>query len=292
MRRVPATVVLAAVLLAAGCAEAGGGAGPSADGGGVRVVAAFYPVAEAARRVGGSRVRVDDLTPAGVEPHDIELTSRQVDRIEGADVVLYVGGGFQPAVERVARRQGDRAIDVRPVAVRGSADPHFWLDPVLYRDAVDAIARALRGRVPGVAARASAFDAQLDALDADMRSTLSTCTRRVIVTSHAAFGRLAARYGLQQASIAGVSPAAEPDADRLASLARLVERTGTTTVFTEELVSPRVAQALAREAGVRTAVLDPLEGLTASERRAGDDYVSVMRRNLATLAAALGCTPP
>jgi zinc transport system substrate-binding protein len=86
-----------------------------------------------------------------------------------------------------------------------------------------------------------------------------------------------------------LSPESEPDAGRLASIADLVTRTGTTTIFTEELVSPRVADALAREAGVTTAVLNPLEGLSASERRAGDDYVSVMRRNLATLASALGC---
>lgn len=274
-----------AVAVVAGC----GRSGSSGTDGRVRVVAAFYPVAEAARRVGGPGVHVDDLTPAGVEPHDLELTSREVDRLEDADVVLYVGGGFQPAVETVARKRGRAAIDVRPAAVRGSDDPHFWLDPVLYREAVDAVARALSARVAGVPARQRAFDAQLQALDREMRATLSSCARKVIVTSHAAFGHLATRYGLRQESIAGVSPEAEPDADRLASLARLVERTGTTTIFTESLVSPRVADALAREAGVRTAVLDPLEGLSASERRAGDDYVSVMRRNLATLAAALGC---
>lgn len=289
MRRVAAIVTLAG-LVVVGCGRAGSGSG--GDDGRVRVVAAFYPVAEAARRVGGAGVRVDDLTPAGVEPHDLELTSKQVDRIEDADVVLYVGGGFQPAVEKLATRRGARAVDVRPAAVRTSDDPHFWLDPALYRDAVDTIARTLATKVTGVASRRQAFDAELDTLDRDMRSTLSTCERTVLVTSHAAFGHLATRYGLRQESIAGLSPEAEPNADRLASLAKLVVRTGTTTVFTEELVSPRVADALAREAGVRTAVLNPLEGLTAPERRAGDDYVSVMRRNLSTLASALGCATP
>ena len=254
------------------------------------VVASFYPVAYAAQRVGGPSVKVHDLTPAGVEPHDLEITTREVDRMEDADLVLYVGGGFQPAVEDVAKRWVDDPVDVRPASVRASDDPHFWLDPVVYRESVDVIARALATRgVDGVPARRRAFDDELAALDREMRATLSTCDRRTIVTSHAAFDHLATRYGLREEPITGLSPESEPDAGRMASLADLVGRTGTTTIFTESLVSPRVARALAREAGVRTAVLNPLEGLSASERRAGDDYVSVMRRNLAMLASALGC---
>jgi zinc transport system substrate-binding protein len=281
-----AVAVVASAIVVAGC---GGSRAPDA-GGRVDIVASFYPVAYAARRVGGPSVRVHDLTPAGVEPHDLEITTREVDRMEDADVVLYVGGGFQPAVEDVARRWVDRPVDVRPASVRNSDDPHFWLDPVAYRASVDVIAKAIAARgVGGVTARRDAFDGELAALDRDMRAALSTCDRTTIVTSHAAFDHLAKRYDLREEPITGLSPESEPDAGRMATLASLVRRTGTTTIFTEELVSPRVADALAREAGVRTAVLNPLEGLSAPERRAGDDYVSVMRRNVATLASALGC---
>jgi zinc transport system substrate-binding protein len=281
-----AVAVVASAIVVAGC---GGSRAPDA-GGRVDVVASFYPVAYAAQRVGGPSVRVHDLTPAGVEPHDLEITTREVDRMEDADVVLYVGGGFQAAVEDVAKRWVDAPIDVRPASVRDSDDPHFWLDPIAYRASVDVIANALASRgVGGVAARRDAFDSELAALDRNMRATLSTCDRTTIVTSHAAFDHLAKQYGLREEPITGLSPESEPDAGRMAALASLVKRTGTTTIFTESLVSPRVARALAREAGVKTAVLNPLEGLSASERRAGDDYVSVMRRNLATLASALAC---
>jgi zinc transport system substrate-binding protein len=281
-----AVAVVASAIVVAGC---GGSRAPDA-GGRVDIGASFYPVAYAARRVGGPSVRVHALTPAGLEPHDLEITTREVDRMEDADVVLYVGGGFQPAVEDVARRWVDRPVDVRPASVRNSDDPHFWLDPVAYRASVDVIAKAIAARgVGGVTARRDAFDGELAALDRDMRAALSTCDRTTIVTSHAAFDHLAKRYHLREEPITGLSPESEPDAGRMATLASLVRRTGTTTIFTEELVSPRVADALAREAGVRTAVLNPLEGLSASERRAGDDYVSVMRRNVATLASALGC---
>jgi zinc transport system substrate-binding protein len=137
---------------------------------------------------------------------------------------------------------------------------------------------------------AEAYESRLQALDRSFEEGLATCARRVIVTSHAAFGYLADRYGLEQEAISGLSPEAEPDPRRLQELIDLVKERGVTTVFSEELLSPAVAETLAREAGVRTAVLDPLEGLTPEEQQAGEDYVSIMRKNLAVLRSALGCT--
>ena len=275
-------------ILAATTAACGDDDGSGADDGAVRVVAAFYPLAEAARQVGGDVVAVEDLTPAGVEPHDLEMTPGQVDALEDADVVLYVGGGFQPAVEDVAERQGSAAVDLRPAG--GEDDPHFWLDPVEFGAAVERIADALARVRPADRAaferRADGFVDELTALDRDVRAALATCERRTIMTSHDAFAQLARRYDLEQEAIAGLSPESEPDADRLAELADLVARTGVTTVFSEPGVSPRVARTLAREAGVEVAVLDPLE--TAPRR--GRDYVTVMRSNAAALAEALGCS--
>jgi zinc transport system substrate-binding protein len=130
----------------------------------------------------------------------------------------------------------------------------------------------------------------LDALDVRFRDGLAHCDRNVIVTAHEAFGHLARRYGLRQEGVAGLSPDAEPDAERIGQLADLVKRLGVTTIFTEELVSPRIADTLAREAGVKTETMNPLEGLTDRELRRGDDYVSVMDTNLAKLRGALGCS--
>ena len=130
---------------------------------------------------------------------------------------------------------------------------------------------------------------QLAALDARYTDGLANCERKLIVTSHEAFGYLARRYGLEQEGVAGLSPDAEPDPKRLADLTDLVKRDGVTVIFTEELVSPRIADTLAREAGVRTAVLDPLEGLTAAKQKRGATYTSVMDENLAKLRDALGC---
>jgi zinc transport system substrate-binding protein len=289
------TVTVAA--LAAACGS--GGTGSRTADGKAKVVAAFYPVAEAARRVGGDRVAVQDLTPAGAEPHDLELTPDQVDAIQDAAVVFDMGRGFQPAVEHAAGRRSGPTVELlatpplRRVASAAS-DPHVWLDPVLYRELVGEVRRALsrvdpRGREE-YARNAAAFVAEIDAVHARYTAGLRDCRRRTIVTAHAAFGHLARRYGLRQEAIAGISPDAEPSAPRLAALADLVERTGVTTIFTEELVSPRVADALAREVGgLKTATLNPLEGLTPAEQARGDDWASVMRTNLTRLRAALGC---
>jgi zinc transport system substrate-binding protein len=274
------------------------------DDGRLQVVASFSPVAEAARIVGGEHVDVVDLTPPGVEPHDFELGPDDVEAIATADVVLYLGGGFQPAVEEalidaegtvVDVRQGIATIPPPPgeSAADVTADPHVWLDPERYSVMVGTIAEAFARADPqharGYLNRARTFTAALATLDHDFAAGLANCERDTIVTSHAAFGYLAAAYGLRQEPITGLSPEAEPDARRLAELRALVEREGVTTIFTEELLPPEVAETLANEAGVTTAVLNPLETLTESQIEAGAGYVSIMRQNLEILRSALGC---
>ncbi len=159
---------------------------------------------------------------------------------------------------------------------------------------VDEVERALASADPRGKAtftrNAQAFDAQLHALDTRYREGLAHCRRTLIVTSHEAFGYLARAYGLRQQGVSGLSPDAEPDAKRIAELSDLAKRRNVTTIFTETLVSPKLAQTLAREAGgVRTEVLDPLEGLTGKEAAAGDSYITVMDRNLEKLRGALDC---
>ena len=282
-----------------------GSSGSAAQDGKVSVVASFYPLAEAAQQVGGDHVAVDNLTAPGVEPHDLELAPDDVETIATADLVLYLGGGFQPAVEDAVAQAEDAvtldvldAVDTHAApaseAEEGlSVDPHVWLDPARFERIVEAVASALGDADP---ANRSTYDssaqtylAELATLDDAYRTGLSDCARSTIVTSHAAFGYLADSYGLTQVGISGLSPEAEPDAKRLAELRDLVVREGITTIFAEELVSPKVAETLANEAGVTVEVLNPLESLTDEEAQRGEDYVSIMRDNLEKLQAALDC---
>ncbi len=281
-------MAVAAVLLTA-C----GGASKPAANGHLRVVASFYPLAEVARRVGGGRVEVADLTPVGVEPHDFELTTDDVDAIEDAGVVLYVGSGFQPAIAKAVTHRKDGGVDVGR-AVRTGDDPHFWLDPTRMIKAVEQVARVFEDADPDHASayrsNAEAYGRQLRGLDERFAAALTTCQRRVIVTAHGAFGYLAQRYGLTQEAITGISPEAEASPARLATLEKYVREHDVTTIFYEELVPRAFANTLAKAAHVSTSVLSPLEGLTAKEKASGDDYLSVMGRNREALVQALSCS--
>ena len=260
------------------------------------VVAAFYPLAWVAEEVAGDDTQVVNLTPPGAEPHDLELTARDVERVNDADVVLYLGRGFMPALEDAVEGH-EGAIDLleghslREGGEHGDeereepeVDPHVWLDP----NRLAAMAATVAGEL-GDPEAADDLVARLQSLDGEFRDGLATCERREIVTSHAAFGYLADAYDLRQIALTGLSPEAEPSPRALEELVEEVREEGATTVFFESLVSPRLAETVAREAGADTAALDPLEGLAEDELEGGADYVSVMRENLATLREALGC---
>jgi zinc transport system substrate-binding protein len=244
------------------------------------------PLAQLVQAIGDPFVASELVLPAGAEPHDAALDADQIDALERADVVFFIGGGFQPSVEDAVRTH-PRAIDVLAAVAPSSNDPHLWLDPVAMRDAAGVIARALDDAHPGPAS----FDVgvqgatrRFDALHREFRTALASCERRVLITSHEAFGHLAARYDLEQHGITGVSPGSQPDPKRLAGLIDLVRSTGTTTVFAEANEPDDVAGTLARESGVRVAVLDPIERIPE-----GSTYEKRMRANLEVLVEALGC---
>ena len=289
-------IAVAAVALVSGCGS------DEPRSGGRSVVAAFYPLAYAAEEVGGESVSVRNLTPPGAEPHDLELTAGDVADVRDADLVLYLGNGFQPALADAVEGRSGPSLDLftdqtlmegaahhhgaepEPEDEEPELDPHIWLDPMRYATMARAIAREL-----GTPAAADDLVERLHVLDAELTEGLATCERREIVTSHAAFGYLAERYDLEQIPLTGLTPEAEPSAKQLEELVHEVEEEGATTVFFETLVAPELAETVAREASARTAVLDPLEGLTDERRADGADYFTVMHENLVALRQALGC---
>jgi len=293
-------------------AAASGAAPTAAPSGALTVSTSFYPIQYLAQAIGGEHVAVTSVTPTNVEPHDFELSPKDVTALSASSLVLYVSG-FQPSLDdALAQVSGPTVVDLAGSVdlvhhdgveeehedgateaahdhdAAAALDPHFWLDPVRMQAAAKAVEAALAQADP---AHADDYAANLDTLNAtltDLNTSYSTglghCERTTFVTSHAAFGYLADRYSLTQASISGVDPESEPSPAELAEVKKVVESTGTTTIFTEELVSPETAQAVAAETGAQTRVLSPIESAPES-----GDYAGVMRTNLEELRTALSC---
>lgn len=305
--------ILAAIALTAPAATACGG--DDAADGALTVAAAFYPLEEAARGVGGDLVEVVGITPPGQGPHDLQLEPKQVEEIVGADVVFLLGRGFQPQVEAATADAGDdtRVVDLLdrvellPVdpqldgtqgavdgeVLDGDVDPHVWLDPARMIAMVEAMVATLSEVDPDRASEyrsnADAYLEGLTGLDAEYRAALADCASRVVVTSHRAFGYLADQYGLRQIPIAGISPEAEPDPRTLEAIATEAAAEGVTTIFLEELAPPDLAETVASEIGAELSLLDPIEGLTGEQVDSGTSYASIMRENLQRLVDGLGC---
>ncbi len=281
------------------------------------VVASFYPMQYLAEQIGGKHVSVTTLTKPGVEPHDLELSPRQIGGLSDADYVLYLKG-IQPAVDDAIKQSGVKnAVDASKLTKleehgteagddhvhAGSdehghehhgdetgADPHIWLDPVKYAEVAEGVGKSLEKADPDHAAdyrrNTEALVGKIDALNTAYETGLKSTATRTFITTHSAFGYLAERYGLTQEGIAGVDPEAEPSPARINEIHAIAKKNKVTTVFFETLASDRTAKTLARDTGLRTDVLDPLEGIT--DKSKGDDYIEVMRSNLAALQKALG----
>lgn len=302
-------LLLPAALTLAAC-----GAEPASESDRPQVVVSFYALEYAAKQVLGDAADVQTLTQPGVEAHDLELKPSQIADIGSADLVIYLEE-FQPAVDdAVAQSGNERVLDVSGPADlieadgaghadedehadegadddHGDHDPHFWQDPTRVAAVGEAIAAELGATHPDLAeqftANAEALREDMEGLDEEFRTGLEECVRREFVTTHQAFGYLADAYDLTEIGIAGVNPEGEPSPARIAEVHDLAREHGVTTIFFETLTSPAVAEAIAGDLGLQTAVLDPLEGV--SENSPGEDYPSIMRANLEALKQANEC---
>lgn len=325
-RLIPTTAVAGAValgLVAVSACSSSDAAEGGSDGK-LKVVASFYPMQYLAEQIGGANVSVTTLTKPGVEPHDLELKPRQTAELNDSGLILYLKG-VQPAVDDAIAESGvEHKVDAATLTTlenhgtgaghdhgheesgheeaahedehghdgesEAGADPHIWLDPVKYAEVAEGVGKALGKADPDHAAdytkNADALVSKLNGLNTDFEQGLKNSSTKTFITTHSAFGYLAERYGLDQEGIAGVDPESEPSPARIKELQTIAKEEKVTTVFFETLASDRTAKTLADDAGLRTDVLDPLEGIT--DRSKGDDYMEVMRSNLAALQKALG----
>ncbi|MEU8619818.1 metal ABC transporter substrate-binding protein [Streptomyces sp. NPDC048623] len=317
-RLIPTTALAGAVALGLVTLTACGGSSDAADKGGdgkLDVVASFYPMQYLAEQIGGGHVAVNTLTKPGVEPHDLELKPKQIGELGEADLILYLKG-IQPAVDDAIAQAGVKntvdAAGLTKLEAHGTevghehggseeaghedheseagADPHIWLDPVKYAEVAQGVGAAFEKADPAHAAdyrkNTDALVKKLGGLNTAFETGLKNTATRTFITTHSAFGYLAERYHLEQEGISGMDPESEPSPARIKDLQDIAEKDKVTTVFFETLASDKTAKTLATDTGLKTDVLDPLEGIT--DKSKGDDYIEVMQSNLAALQKALG----
>lgn len=262
----------------------------------ITVVTSFYPLYDFASHVAGDRAGVSSLIPPGVEPHDWEPTAGDVTKARSADVLILNGAGFEKWSERIgAKRTVNTSEGIQLVqAAEGGVDPHVWLDPVLAKQQVENIKAALMEADPQNADQygknAAAYIAELDGLDSYIKAELASCKKSDFIAFHDAFSRFAARYGLTQHAIQGISPGGEVLPQRIQEVIGLARQLGIKVVYSEDLVDPRLADVIASElAGGKVLVLSPVEGVTKAEQAAGVGYLEKMRENVAHLKEGLQC---
>lgn len=287
----------------------------------LQVYTSFYPLYDFATKVGGDKVEVTNLVPTGVEPHDYEPSARNIAGLEEADVFIYNGAGMESWADKVlatlettdlvvveasqnielleghTHSHEEEAHDHEEEHAEEAhnheegVDPHVWTSIRNAKIEMENIKNAFVEADPEnkeyYEANYATYAAKFDALDKEFEESLSQFENRDIIVAHEAFGYLCDAYDLNQVAIEGLNSESEPDPARMKEIVEFAKEKNIKVIFFEELVSPKVAETIAKEIGAQTMVLNPLEGLTQEQLEAGEDYLSVMAQNLEALKIAL-----
>lgn len=277
---------------------------PATQTGKLKISASFYPIYFFTSQITKDLVEVKNITPSGVEPHDYEPTAKEIAEIESSDLIILNGGGLEPWADKIKddlKMKKTRLVTVgekfinKKIEEEGEVifDPHTWLSPVIAQKEVEIIVNSLNKIDPKNKDyyRKNADDLleKLTSLDSSYKLGLSNCRRKDVITSHAAFSYLTEEYGLKQLPIAGLSPEEEPSAKQLAKIADFADKNNIKYIFFETLVSPKLSETVASEIGAQTLVLDPIEGISNKDQKAGKNYLTIMKDNLKNLRIALEC---
>ena len=300
-----ATILIVGSVVGYGLHRAGTVGKPFSDDGRLKIMASFYPMYDFAQKVGGDKVEVKDMVPAGTEPHDWEPAATDIRNLEDADVFVYNGADLEHWAEDVLTTlenqdlitaeasDGVELLDGEGDHAHGDngKDPHVWLDPLRAKQEMKNIRDAFCQTDPEnrdyYEANYEKYAGEFDELDQEFREGLADIKSRDIIVAHEAFGYLCNAYDLKQLAIEGLTPDSEPDPAKMQEVIEYAKEFDIHTIFFEELASPKVAKTVAKEVDAVTAVLNPIEGLSEEDIQDGEDYFSVMRKNLAALKMAL-----
>lgn len=283
----------------AGCGRQEGSVSGFQEPDKLSVVTTIYPMYDFVNQIAGDRVEVINLVPAGIEPHDFELSTGDMALIEEAQLFVYNGANMEHFVDKTLQAVTNKNLTIVETAKdleimredNGELDPHTWLSISNAKKQCKVILDALVA-LDGQHEKYyqdnyEQYIQQLDELDALYRDELKGCSKDTIVVAHEAFGYLCEEYHLKQEAVEGLTADSEPDSARMKEIIDLCKEKDIRIIFFEELVSPKVANMIAEEAGADTRVLNPVEGLTPEQEEEGLDYIGLMKENLEALKEAL-----
>jgi len=312
-RLLATAIIVVSMIVLSSC----GTSGPALSKDKVNVVTSFYPLYDFAKQIGGEHANVVNLIPAGVEPHDWSPKSKDMSYISKSQLFFYNGAGFEGWVHdfiesldpdssllSIEASKGIKLIEVDPDQAQEEhedhgdheehlVDPHTWLSPLsavqMATNIKDAFIKVDPKHKDDYINHYNALVQKLEQLHVKYEQALSKENIRSnkIIVSHQSFGYLCRDYGLEQIPFMGLAPDAEPTSKDIQKISEFVREHGVTTIFFEELVSDRLVKTLARDLKIKTEVLNPLEGLTEEQEKSGEDYLSIMEKNLQNLIQAL-----
>lgn len=288
------SLILVLILLLTGCKA---GEKPNDDEEKLMVSTSFYPLYFLTNEIGGQNIDLSIVIPAGAEAHDYEPSIKQLKEIEKTDLFIYNGAGFESWTDKLLETllDEDQTIEaseeIELIKIDKVADPHIWLDPTN----MDSIAERIKERLIDLdeenkeeyEENYQQLSNKLKKIDKEYSQTLENKKRDTILVSHAAFGYMAERYGFNQISVLGINPEHEPSPGTIADIIEIAREENFNYIFLETLTSPKTVEVIAKEAGLETLILNPIGGLTKEEEKEGEDYISIMEKNLKNLKKSL-----
>lgn len=298
------TITVLFLSIITGCAKTADGF--PKDNQKLNVMTSFYTMSDFAAKIGGDKINLINMVPSGMEPHDFEPKTKDITRLKDAKVFIYNGAGMEGWVNKVIESADNKELivieaskgikllkgnDTHEEADGVQTDPHVWLNPqnaIIQLSAIkDAFVKADPSNSQYYENNFKTYKDKINELDNDYKTAVNGFKKKDIVVAHAAFGYLCDAYGLKQVAIEGLNAEAEPSAARMAEISKFAKDNQVKYIFFEELVSPKVADTIAKEVGAQTELLSPIEGITDEAKAKGKEYISIMRDNLEALKKAL-----
>ncbi len=254
----------------------------------LQVYASIYPIYDFVKKIGADKIDAYNITSAGTEPHDFEITSKDMADLTKADLFIYNGGGMEQYIDNVKKAVKEiKYIEASSNMSIEGLDPHFWISPLKAKKQMENIKNALSeidsDNADYYNSNYNFYADKLDRLDNSIKDSLSKIKNTNLVVTHPAFGHFCRAYSLNQVAIARD----EADPKTMSGIIDFIKNNNVKAVFCEDFSSSNLADSIAKETGVKILTLNPIESLSAEHINSGEDYFSVMEKNIISLTNGL-----